>query len=97
MFTIDHFAKAAIAQWRTFAVGFAGLRQGRTTPEQIGVILIGATAVWLLLLRGLFLGGGGVYYNHYFYYYLEVLKNHGLAPQDVWYHYAAVWPFWAYC
>ena len=43
--------------------------------------------MWLLLLRGLFPGGGGDYYTHYFYYYLEVLKNHGLAPNDVWYHY----------
>jgi hypothetical protein len=81
------FANAAITQWRTLAVGFAELRQGRATPEQIGVILIAVTAVWLLLLRGLFPGGGGDYYTHYFYYYLEVLKNHGLAPNDVWYHY----------
>src|SRR5580700_681611 len=82
-----HFADAAIAQWRTLAVGFAELRQGRATPEQIGVILIGAAVAWLLLLRGLFPGGGGDYYTHYFYYYLEVLKNHGLTPNDVWYHY----------
>ena len=82
-----HFADVAIAGWRSFAVGFAGLRQGRATPERIGIILIGAAAVWLLLLRGLFPGGGGDYYTHYFYYYLEVLKNHGLAPNDVWYHY----------
>ncbi len=68
-------------------VGFAELRQGRATPERIGIILIGAAAVWLLLLRGLFPGGGGDYYTHYFYYYLEVLNNHGLAPNDVWYHY----------
>ena len=81
------FANTAIAQWRTLAVGFAELRQGRATPEQIGVILIAVAAVWLLLLRGLFPGGGGDYYTHYFYYYLEVLKNHGLAPNDVWYHY----------
>ena len=82
-----HFANTAIAQWRTLAVGFTELRQGRATPEQIGIILIGAAAAWLLLLRGLFPGGGGDYYTHYFYYYLEVLKNHGLAPNDVWYHY----------
>ena len=82
-----HFADVAIAGSRSFAVGFAGLRQGRPTPERIGIILIGAAAVWLLLLRGLFPGGGGDYYTHYFYYYLEVLKNHGLAPNDVWYHY----------
>jgi hypothetical protein len=82
-----HFANAAIAGWRSFALGFAELRQGRATPERIGIILIGVAAVWLLLLRGLFPGGGGDYYTHYFYYYLEVLKNHGLAPNDVWYHY----------
>ena len=81
------FAKTAIGQGQTLAVGFAELRQGRATPEHIGVILIAVTAVWLLLLRGLFPGGGGDYYTHYFYYYLEVLKNHGLAPNDVWYHY----------
>jgi hypothetical protein len=81
------FAHTAIAQWRALAVGFAELRRGRATPERIGVILIAVAAVWLLLLRGLFPGGGGDYYTHYFYYYLEVLKNHGLAPNDVWYHY----------
>jgi hypothetical protein len=58
------FANTAIAQWRTLAVGFAELRQGRATPEQIGVILIVVAAVWLLLLRGLFPGGGGDYYTH---------------------------------
>jgi hypothetical protein len=82
-----HFANVAIATWRSLAVGFAELRQGRATPERIGTILIAAAAVWLLLVRGLFPGGGGDYYTHYFYYYLEVLKNHGLAPNDVWYHY----------
>jgi hypothetical protein len=82
-----HFANVAVAGWRSFALGFAGLRQGHATPERIGIILIGIAAVWLLLLRGLFPGGGGDYYTHYFYYYLEVLKNHGLAPNDVWYHY----------
>jgi hypothetical protein len=82
-----HFANTAIAQWRSLALGCAALRQGRATPEQIGVILIGAAAAWLLLLRGLFPGGGGDYYTHYFHYYLQVLNNHGLTPNDVWYHY----------
>ena len=49
--------------------------------------MIAVVAAWLLLRRGLFPGGSGDYYTHYFYYYLEVLKNHGLAPNDVWYHY----------
>ena len=82
-----HFANVAILGWRSFTLGFAELRQGRATPQRIGIILIVAAAIWLLLLRGLFPGGGGDYYTHYFYYYLEVLKNHGLAPNDVWYHY----------
>jgi hypothetical protein len=82
-----HFANVAIAGWRLFALGFAELRQSHATPKRIGIILITTAAVWLLLLRGLFPGGGGDYYTHYFYYYLEVLKNHGLAPNDVWYHY----------
>lgn len=82
-----HFANTAIARWRSFALDFTELRQGRATPEQIGTILICAAVAWLLLLHGLFPGGGGDYYTHYFYYYLEVLKNHGLTPNDVWYHY----------
>src|SRR6202045_3753347 len=82
-----HFANVAVAGWRSFSLGCAELRHGRATPQRIGTILIVAAAVWLLLLRGLFPGGGGDYYTHYFYYYLEVLKNHGLAPNDVWYHY----------
>jgi hypothetical protein len=82
-----HFANAAIVVWRALTVGFSELRRGRATPDQIGIILIGAVAGWLLLLRGLFPGGGGDYYTHYFYYYLEVLNNHGLTPNDVWYHY----------
>jgi hypothetical protein len=82
-----HFADVAIATWRSLAVGIAELRQGRATPERIGTILIGAAAMWVLLVRGLYPGGGGDYYTHYFYYYVEVLKNHSLAPNDVWYHY----------
>src|SRR6202023_2942785 len=65
------FANVAVAGWRSFALGFAGLRQGHATPERIGIILIGIAAVWLLLLRGLFPGGGGDYYTHYFNYYVE--------------------------
>src|ERR1700733_11090999 len=82
-----HFANVAVPGGRSLVLGLVGLRHSRATPQQIGIILIGVAAVWLLLLRGLFPGGGGDYYTHYFYYYLEVLKNHGLAPNDVWYHY----------
>jgi hypothetical protein len=50
-------------------------------------VIILVTAALLLIIRGLYPGGSGDYYTHYFYYYIEVLKNHGLAPNDVWYHF----------
>jgi hypothetical protein len=56
-------------------------------PQAICILLVAIFAGWLLLARGLYPGGGGDYYTHYFYYYLEVLNNHSLAPNDVWYHY----------
>lgn len=67
---------ARVASWR-----------GSDTLETTCIGLITISLVWLLFVRGLYPGGGGDYYTHYFYYYLEVLKNHGLAPNDVWYHY----------
>jgi hypothetical protein len=82
-----HFARVAVAGSQALADNFAELRQGRASPPTVGAILIAIAAAWLLLRRGLFPGGGGDYYDHYFYYYLEVLKNHGLAPNDVWYQY----------
>jgi hypothetical protein len=82
-----HFARVAVAGCHALAGHLAMLRQCRASPQQVGAILIAVVAAWLLLRRGLFPGGSGDYYTHYFYYYLEVLKNHGLAPNDVWYHY----------
>src|ERR1700735_540266 len=82
-----HFAHVAVAGCRALATRFTALRQRRASPQEVGTILIAVVAAWLLLRRGLFPGGSGDYYTHYFYYYLEVLKNHGLAPNDVWYHY----------
>jgi hypothetical protein len=82
-----HFSHVALAGCRAFADRFTALRQRRASPQEVGAILIAVVAAWLLLRRGLFPGGSGDYYTHYFYYYLEVLKNHGLAPNDVWYHY----------
>ena len=83
-----HFAHVAVAGCRAFADRFTALRQRRrASPREVGAILITVAAAWLLLRRGLFPGGSGDYYTHYFYYYLEVLRNHGLAPNDVWYHY----------
>ena len=82
-----HFGRVAVASCHVLADHLANLRQRRATPQQVGVILIAVAAAWVLLRRGLYPGGSGDYYTHYFYYYLEVLKNHGLAPNDVWYHY----------
>jgi hypothetical protein len=82
-----HFSHVALAGCRVFADRFTAFRQRRASPQEIGAILIAVAAAWVLLRRGLFPGGSGDYYTHYFYYYLEVLKNHGLAPNDVWYHY----------
>jgi hypothetical protein len=82
-----HFGRIAVAGCRLLADRFTALRRRRASPQEVGAILIAVVAAWLLLRRGLFPGGSGDYYTHYFYYYLEVLKNHGLAPNDVWYHY----------
>jgi hypothetical protein len=82
-----HFAHVAVAGCRALAGRFTALRQRRASPQEVGAVLIVVVAAWLLLRRGLFPGGSGDYYTHYFYYYLEVLKNHGLEPNDVWYHY----------
>ena len=82
-----HFGRVAVAGCRALADRLARFRRGRASPQEVGAILIAVVAAWLLLRRGLFPGGSGDYYTHYFYYYLEVLKNHGLAPNDVWYHY----------
>jgi hypothetical protein len=81
------FAQTAVAGCRTLAVRFTELRQLRASPQTIGAIVVAAVVAWLIVRRGLFPGGGSDYFTHYFYYYLEVLKNHGLAPNDVWYQY----------
>jgi hypothetical protein len=45
------------------------------------------TACLVFAVKGLYPAGGHDYFTHYFYYYVEVLKNHGVWPNDVWYHY----------
>jgi hypothetical protein len=82
-----HFGSVAVAGRRKVADRLAELRKRRVSPLEVGVILVAIVAAWLLLRRGLYPGGGSDYFSHYFYYYLAVLKNHGLAPNDVWYHY----------
>ncbi len=81
------FGRVAMEGWRTAGSQLADLRFGRNISFTAGAVLIALAAVWLLLVRGLYPGGGGDYYTHYFYYYLQVLQNHSLAPNDVWYHY----------
>ena len=82
-----NFARVAVAGCRTFTIRVVELRQGRPSLQTVGVVLIALAAAFLLLRRGLFPGGNSDYYTHYFYYYLAVLKDHGLAPNDVWYQY----------
>jgi hypothetical protein len=60
-------------------------KAGRGDIARWSIVVI--PALLLLLMRGLFPGGGGDYYDHYFPYYQEVIKNHGLTPNDVWYHF----------
>jgi len=82
-----HFGCIGVAGCRALGDHLSKLRQGRVSPQEVGAILITVVAAWLLLRRGLYPGGGSDYFSHYFYYYLEVLKNHSLTPNDVWYHY----------
>lgn len=82
-----HFTNVAYDVLQASIQRLASLRRRERIVETICAGLIAAALFWLLLTRGLYPGGGGDYYTHYFYYYLEVLKNHGLTPNDVWYHY----------
>jgi len=82
-----HFGRVVVAGCRALADRLVELRKRRASPQEVGVILIAVVAAWVLLRRGIYPGGGSDYFSHYFYYYLAVLKNHSLAPNDVWYHY----------
>ena len=82
-----HFGRVAVAGCRALDDRLVELRKRRASPQEVGVILIAVVAAWVLLRRGIYPGGGSDYFSHYFYYYLAVLKNHSLAPNDVWYHY----------
>jgi hypothetical protein len=83
----SHFANVAVEGWRTLKTILTEWRQRFVLTQFIGWTLVTISAAWLLVQRGLYPGGSGDYYTHYFYYYLEVLKNHGLTPNDAWYHY----------
>ena len=82
-----HFAAVASAANRALSKRITGLRHGQGIPETFSTALVAIAAIWLLLTRGLYPGGGHDYYTHYFYYLLNVLNNHSITPNDVWYHY----------
>lgn len=42
---------------------------------------------WVFIAAALYPAGGHDYFTHYFHYYMNVIKQHGLSPNDVWYHY----------
>lgn len=99
------------ASYRSF-VGFVDRAAARSQVAQVpdkdavkaGVMLLtlGAVifiAVLLLVMKALPPGGGHDYYAHYFPYFNQVVRSHGLAPNDVWYHYyvskGAALVFWS--
>jgi len=82
-----HFADVCYEGGNSFGRRLTELRRGRGILTAFSAALVTVGAVWLLLVRGLLPGGSPDFFLHYFYYYLEVLQNHGLAPNDVWYHY----------
>src|SRR4029077_4350012 len=82
-----HFLQFVRAASERIGAELAAMRRGRMTASTVGGLLSAIAVIWLLLALGLYPGGGGDYYTHYFYYYVDVLRNHGLSPNDVWYHY----------
>jgi hypothetical protein len=82
-----HFAAVCYAASSSFGRRLTELRGGRGVLTAFSAALVTVGAVWLLLVRALLPGGSPDFFLHYFYYYLEVLRNHSLAPNDVWYHY----------
>lgn len=82
-----HFAAVARAACRRIGPALRKLHGPERDPQLLGIAIAGLVAAWLMVTRGLYPGGGGDYYTHYFYFGLEVLKNHDLAPNDVWYHF----------
>ena len=81
------FSEAFTVGRHTLAEQWALFRQRRASAPAVGAMVVAFFAAWLFFRHGVFPGGAGDYYTHYFYYYLAVLKNHGLSPNDVWYHY----------
>ncbi len=73
----------AIQRWRWNAV----VGRGVDTRVTLSVILLVFFGFLLLLTKGLYPAGGHDYFTHYFQYYETVIRNHGIWPNEVWYHY----------
>ncbi|MGD0430073.1 MAG: hypothetical protein ABSA58_03180 [Acetobacteraceae bacterium] len=82
-----HFAAVSVAAAGSITRRISLTRCGVDVIRTTSALLVAAAGAWLLLVHGLYPGGGGDYYTHYFPYYLSVLQNHGLEPNNVWYHY----------
>jgi hypothetical protein len=82
-----HFTTVAVSALDSDSGRFSSLWQRTGLARRLAMALVVGAGAWLLLVRGLYPGGGHDYYTHYFPYYLAVLQNHGLKPNDVWYHY----------
>ncbi len=57
-------------------------------PLILTLVMVTLGFVLTIIVKGLWPGGaGGDVYTHYLPYYREVVANHGLAPNDIWYHF----------
>jgi hypothetical protein len=59
---------------------------GVIASAAMALLAVSAGAV-LLLVKGLYPQGGHDYYQHYSQFYALVIDNHGIWPNDFWYHY----------
>ncbi len=85
--SVKHFGAFISDVGQSIARRAAAWSHGKEIRSGITGLLILLAVAWLALVRGLYPGGGGDYYTHYFYYYHDVIRNHGLTPNDVWYQY----------
>jgi hypothetical protein len=81
------FSKVFILGRHALAEEWILFRENHASAPAVGAVVVAFFAVGLFLRYGIFPSGTGDYATHYFHYYLAVLKNHGLSPNDVWYHY----------
>jgi hypothetical protein len=72
---------------RSLGARFAGYTLATRLAALVLAAILVAAGVLLAIVKGLYPAGGHDYYTHYFYYYIVCLKNHGIWPNEVWYHY----------